>query len=930
MSESFNPYLEWLGVRSAADRPNFYELLRLEPFEANPEAILTAANVQMAKVRSQRSQDHPEHWRRLLAEIDVAKRVLCDPEEKAVYDDELRETGVPPVRSTGPSARRSPYMVVAAEGISNLLPPGLAKPKPKTTLAAGDVASDRSNPIGDGSAGNSPAASADSWIPAERSDRPWMPPSSRSAKPQEPLLSEPVNAGPSTPTSESVAPAPASQKRKLAFPGETVSIPSSVASADTASPSLPAGSTSSAIESNSASPSPVSPAPMPFPTFPGSAPQIAGGGIQLPKPIPLLPLPGMPAGAFPRPQMPQFAPTANPFAAATSSPQMPHPVALQPIRPQPAPTQSGPSQPAMHAAEAVESQSFIDDVLNTPKPSARSTIDEFAFDEPEPHAGAESHATPTDSETSDSSAETHFEPATDGAESDHAPDELQKNPRSLRIAAILAGTVVLCTVVGAAVLFKPRQEPAPSVMDSGTNGNRANDSKAADHSAPNSLATKSSSQLNSSPTNSNSVAGQPTAHSETSTAPPNQPRANSVADAHGPALSDTTPNKPPNSGSGPRPLVIQPTRPTSPFTKPATPAAPTVDPAQIARLNHLLVDARRKLAERNQVEAERLVAEAKSLASTPEQTDRVDRMATLVKYVGEFWGAVRDALAALKVADEIDVGTTKVVVVESDKQSLTIHLGSGNRHFTLRELPSGLAIALANRWLDPNKPANKVFIGSFCAVDPKLPDGPEIARRLWTEAAAAGISDGQYLLLLLNANATGSDANGDESLPPPPDAEAVARATAKIRTEFDAAIVAATTRNRIDELVRKFFDAADASDNPVRRYALCVQARDTAASAGRAQSVADAIDRIAREFRIDALAAKAETFAANPAKNEEAGREIARVALKLIDEAVAEKRLDVAGQLASIAVSSAEVSKGSQLLREANQRSKEIAALSGK
>ena len=51
---------------------------------------------------------------------------------------------------------------------------------------------------------------------------------------------------------------------------------------------------------------------------------------------------------------------------------------------------------------------------------------------------------------------------------------------------------------------------------------------------------------------------------------------------------------------------------------------------------------------------------------------------------------------ALKVADEIDVGTTKVVVVESDKQSLTIHLGSGNRHFTIHELPSGLAIALAN------------------------------------------------------------------------------------------------------------------------------------------------------------------------------------------------------------------------------------------
>ncbi len=363
---------------------------------------------------------------------------------------------------------------------------------------------------------------------------------------------------------------------------------------------------------------------------------------------------------------------------------------------------------------------------------------------------------------------------------------------------------------------------------------------------------------------------------------------------------------------------------------PAKPIAPAVDPAQVARLNHLLTEVRQKLTARDQADANRLIAEAKSLATSPEQTDRVDRLATLVKYVGEFWGAVGDALAALKVADEIDVGTTKVVVVESDKQSLTIHLGSGNRHFTIHELPSGLAIALANRWLDPNKPANKVFIGSFCAVDPKLPDGADTARRMWTEAAAAGISDGQYLLPLLKSGAADSGSSAEEALPPVPDFDAVARATAKIRTEFDSSIVAATTRNKIDEAVRKFFVAADASEDPVRRYALCVQARDMAASAGRAKLVVDAVDRIARDFRVDSLDMKAQTFAANPATNEEAGREIARTALKLIDQAVAEKRMDAAARLASVAVSAAEVSKGSQLLREANERSKEVAALAGK
>ncbi len=33
----------------------------------------------------------------------------------------------------------------------------------------------------------------------------------------------------------------------------------------------------------------------------------------------------------------------------------------------------------------------------------------------------------------------------------------------------------------------------------------------------------------------------------------------------------------------------------------------------------------------------------------------IDRHELLVKYVGEFWGAVHDAINGLKVTDEIDV-----------------------------------------------------------------------------------------------------------------------------------------------------------------------------------------------------------------------------------------------------------------------------------
>ncbi len=211
-----------------------------------------------------------------------------------------------------------------------------------------------------------------------------------------------------------------------------------------------------------------------------------------------------------------------------------------------------------------------------------------------------------------------------------------------------------------------------------------------------------------------------------------------------------------------------------------------VDRATLIKLRQLLADARTKLGERNIPQAQQLIAEAGKLATVPELQEVVHRNETLAKYVEEFWGAVRDAIKGLNPTDEIDVGTSKVVFVskEPDGRGLTIHVAGQNRQFTLQKLPNGLAIALAERWLDPKKPENKVFIGAFYAVDPKT--DRDDAKRIWNEAAAAGVDAVNDLLPLLEPDPPLPPETIQAETPPTAPPKSTSRRLTPLRTIADS------------------------------------------------------------------------------------------------------------------------------------------------
>lgn len=100
---TFDPYRRWLGIPPQQQPPHHYRLLGVGLFESDPDVISSAADRQMAHVRTFQSGEHSELSQRLLNELAAARVCLLDAKRKAEYDDRLRRqlgaekpTPVPP------------------------------------------------------------------------------------------------------------------------------------------------------------------------------------------------------------------------------------------------------------------------------------------------------------------------------------------------------------------------------------------------------------------------------------------------------------------------------------------------------------------------------------------------------------------------------------------------------------------------------------------------------------------------------------------------------------------------------------------------------------------------------------------------------------------------------------------------------------------
>jgi hypothetical protein len=108
MPMDFDAYHKWLGISPKDQPPNHYRLLALDLYESDQEVIDTAANRQMSYLQQRAAGQYAALSQKLLNEIAAARLCLLNPEQKAVYDAELKKRleGQPGI--TEPSRSDSP------------------------------------------------------------------------------------------------------------------------------------------------------------------------------------------------------------------------------------------------------------------------------------------------------------------------------------------------------------------------------------------------------------------------------------------------------------------------------------------------------------------------------------------------------------------------------------------------------------------------------------------------------------------------------------------------------------------------------------------------------------------------------------------------------------------------------------------------------
>jgi hypothetical protein len=124
-----NPYSAWLQIPPREQPPNDYQLLGIPVFEADAEAISTAARKRMVQAQMFASAGTAQDLTQLLEEIKGARSRLLDPETKAAYDLVLGADFAVP----RPAASATPRLEAARQSRQPALP--IAESPPRSEAA---------------------------------------------------------------------------------------------------------------------------------------------------------------------------------------------------------------------------------------------------------------------------------------------------------------------------------------------------------------------------------------------------------------------------------------------------------------------------------------------------------------------------------------------------------------------------------------------------------------------------------------------------------------------------------------------------------------------------------------------------------------------------------------------------------------------------
>ena len=173
--------------------------------------------------------------------------------------------------------------------------------------------------------------------------------------------------------------------------------------------------------------------------------------------------------------------------------------------------------------------------------------------------------------------------------------------------------------------------------------------------------------------------------------------------------------------------------------KPAPP--PMVTRAEVVQLIKALKAAKDALATQNFAEVDQELQQAEKLAKLPKHQEAVARLKEVEGLVRQFHDAVVAAVADFDAGTTFTVGTsTECAVVEGFSDRVTLRIAGMNRTFHFRDMPPGLAVAIADHKFDSVNPVNRVIKGAYLLVSKRADEeSREKAKGWWTQAQASGV-----------------------------------------------------------------------------------------------------------------------------------------------------------------------------------------------
>ncbi len=103
MSDSFDPYLKWLGIRRDKATVDHYRLLGLELFESDTDVIANAAERQIRHVEALAVNENESVGKQILIELRAARDCLLNPVNRAAYEKELGKDSSKPTPREAPN-----------------------------------------------------------------------------------------------------------------------------------------------------------------------------------------------------------------------------------------------------------------------------------------------------------------------------------------------------------------------------------------------------------------------------------------------------------------------------------------------------------------------------------------------------------------------------------------------------------------------------------------------------------------------------------------------------------------------------------------------------------------------------------------------------------------------------------------------------------